>query len=179
MTEYPRNMVPLKDNTLQLLTEGGAISLYFATIERPVDPEDLVRVTGLPRADAEALASRLLAAGLLRMKGERFVAGPHHVREEDFDAPGRASFRLALVSYAQGIVDEARHALRTRGDGARAGIAVITLADDPDILSRAMTIAAEAEDQMRALAEEMPPQQASRRVRVMYFTGSASEPSTH
>lgn len=172
---WPRNIIPIDDDLVKLLGSDRALALYLAALDQPVPPADLVRVTGRPREDAERIAGELLQAGLLRVEGGRYVAGRAHLREEDLDAPGRGAFRLAVLSIAQGAIDETRHAVRTRREKVRTGVGVVTLPDDPETLAKMTAILAEAEDQLRVLQDDHPPTGASRRVRVVFFIGSTSD----
>lgn len=179
MTElWPRNIVPVDDNIVRLLASDRSLALYLAALDRPVPPSDLVRITGRPREDAERTATEMIGAGLLRIVDGHYVAGKTHLREEDLDAAGRGPFHLAVLNIVQSAVDETRHAVRMRRDKVRAGIGLVTLPDRPEALARAAAILAEAEDQLRGLQEELPPNETERRVRVVMFVGSTSDTVT-
>jgi len=170
---WPRNIVPIDDEKIRLLSSEGALVLYLTALDDPVAPSDLARVTRLAPAAAQRVADELLASGLLTLSEGRYGAGVRHVREDDFSAPGRVAFRLALASVAQNAIDDSRAAVRDRPTDTKVGISMVTLADDPDVLSRAISIVVQAEDELRALQEEHPARPGEPRLRVVMFTGSA------
>lgn len=172
---WPRNVTPIDESTVKLLGTGRALALYLATLDGGVGLDDLVRITGRPRPDAERTASDLVRAGLVKFEGGKFIPVRRHLREEDLDAIGHAPLRRAIVDLARSAVDDADQVLRKRRGDARAGGGFVTLPDTPEVLARMTGILAEAEDQLRALQDEHPPESAPRRVRVLIFVGSTNE----
>jgi hypothetical protein len=166
--DYPMNMRPLDADAIRVLSNAGSLALYLAACDRPIPQADLARATGRPYDAALRRAEALMSVGLLRLENGVYVAEVRHVREEDLDEPGKTAFRMGILASAIGAVEDAKRAFRLRPQSAKAGIAMITLPDRPDVTARAVAILAEAEDQLRALAEETPPN--GQRTRVVFFT---------
>lgn len=176
MDPWPRNIVPIDDARLRALATPMALTLFLSALDAPIPRAALGRIASAPQAEAEATARGLVEAGVLRLQGETFVAGPRHIREEDLDAPGKVAFHGAMLTVAQGIVTEASRTLAIMQDDARIGLGSVTIPGDADSLARAATILAETEDQLRALAEDAPDPDADR-IRVLFLL--ATRPRDH
>lgn len=174
---WPRNIVPINDEIVRVLGRDRALTIFFAALDGGLRREDLVRVTGRPRADAERTAEELLRAGLLRLEEGVYHAAKRHLRETALDSTANASYRRAMIEHAREAIDDTSYVLRARVGDARVGGGVVTLPDDPETLARMTAILAEAEDQLRALQEERPPASAPRQIRVLMFVGSTSAAS--
>ena len=173
---WPRDVTPIDDEVVKLLGNDRALVLYLAALDGGVRIEDLVRVTGRPRQQAEHTASQLVRAGLLRFEGGVFRPVTRHLREADIDDPSHGPLRRAFVDLAKAAVDETDQVLRKRRGDARAGGGFVTIPDTTEALAKMTGILAQAEDQLRALQDEHPPGSAPRQVRVLIFVGSTSEP---
>ena len=169
--DWPRNIRPLDDGALALLGDPVALGIYLAVGESPVSREELGRVTGVPLAQAQRAAEALAHAGLVRYDRGSYVPSARHLREADLDDAAGVPLRMAMLRVAQAAVDQAQRALDGRGAAAKVGIGMASFPDRPDILARAAAIIGEAEDQLRALAEEEPAWRGPR-VRAMIFLGS-------
>lgn len=164
---WPRNIVAYDEEVLRTLSSLPNLALYHAALDAPLDRARLA-------PEEQRAAEALLRVGLLREAGGALVPGPRHLRDADLDAPGRGEYRRALVALAGGAIEKTDAALDAQGAQATAAFAVITLPNDPAILSRAATILAEAEDQMRAVAEEAG-REGPRRLQALFFIGSRPE----
>ena len=161
---WPRNIVPYDERKVKALGSVDRVALYMAAIDAPLDEAAL---STSERADAEVL----LEAGLLARKGGTLVPTNRHSRDPLYGVPGQLEHKMAKLQYAKHVINSAGDAIAQQGVDAQAGIGVVTLPDTPDALSIATGILAEAEDQLRALAETAEPDH-GRKVRVMIFVGS-------
>lgn len=132
---------------MRALSSSPAIGLYLSTLDRPVSRAQL-------DPTQRALADELLSVGLLEEKGNRLLATATHHRDPDVSTPAVLARRAAVIGYAGGVIADARKALETRGEAAHAAAGFVRLPDDPAVVARAIAIIAEAEDQLRALAED-------------------------
>lgn len=161
--DWPRNIVPHDERSLRALSSVASYALYEAALDKPLLEADLTK-------DEEAIVHDLVAAGLLRRAEGRLFPTHRHRRDAAPGIPGRMEHKLAKVGYAQAIVGGTLIGLERRGPDALAAVGVVTLPETPEMVARAVAIMAEAEDQLRALAEEAP--DVKTRFRVVVFAGS-------
>lgn len=164
---WPRNIVPYTEQALRALSTVESVALYEAALDRPLREDDLT-------AQQAKLVAELVDAELLERRDGLLVPTVRHRREPDEDAPFNKEHKLAVVGYAQQIMTETTKALETRGARAQAALGVVTLPERPEIVARAVGIMAEAEDQLRALAEEEASDTRGPKMRVYVFLGSTS-----
>lgn len=172
MSAWPRNVRPLDDSSMSLLSDPANVGLWLLAHDEPVPDDALAGVMRVPAPEAERRAKEMEAAGLLRRTPRGYLVASQHNREPDLDSPQGLALRAAILNRVRGIVDDAQRALDVRGPQARAGIGVVTLPDTPEVLARATAILAEAEDQLRALADDPGAPIGGPRVRAMMFLGS-------
>ena len=162
---WPRNIIPYTEDKLRALSTVASIELYEAALDGPLAESEI-------GPDQLELADQMVKAGLLRRERGLLVPTHRHRRDPDGDVPGVVEHKRAVVGYAQALLADTLHALDARGHEAIAGLGVVTLPDKPDVVARATTIIAEAEDQLRALAEEHPRHEGDRALRLMVFIGA-------
>lgn len=160
---WPRNIVPYDETRLRALSTVESLALYSASLDKPLDESTLTK-------EHAAIAHELLDAGVLRREGGRLWPTSRHRRDAEADVPGRLEHKRAVVTFTRSILDETRGALE-RDDKTLAGLGYVTFPDRPKVLAEAMGILAEAEDQLRALAEETSADPRGE-VRVVLFVGS-------
>lgn len=152
----------------------GALAVYFALQDSPLDDAALRRVAG---ADADAAIAALEDAGLAaRAPQGPWTATARHLRSSDEpDVGARVPYGEAVLEVAASIVADGRRSLDAWGEEARAGIGIVTLPDDPDVLPEITDILAEAEDRLRALALRHATGEAAPRLRVTFLVTSTDE----
>lgn len=163
----------MDDAALSLLSEPSALALYLAAADRPLPQRALARAAGVRAEEAAGKAEALVRAGLLRKEDDAYVATSRHLRERDLAAADGVPLRRAMVRAARAMLDDSERAMHA-DETAKSGIGVAIVPDREDVLARAAAIVAEAEDQLRALAEE-DPGWTGPHVRVMVFLGSLRE----
>lgn len=159
---WPRNIVPYDDRKLRALSTPGHVALFEAT---PLCEIDLT-------ATQRALADEMVDAGLLRRQGTRYVAIQRHRRDAPPGTPGREAHKRAVLACARDVVEDTGATLDAQGADATCAIGMIPIPDTPEAMARAFGILAEAEDQLRALREELPRARGAAEFRVLLFVGS-------
>lgn len=159
---WPRNIVPYDEKKLRALCTPAHVALHEAAPLHEVDLTPAERV----------LAQQLLEAGLLRRDGTRYVVTQRHRRDAEQGTGGRLEHKQAVVASARELLDQTGASLDARGADATAAIGIIALPETPDAIARAFGILAEAEDQLRALREEMPRARNAPQFQILLFIGS-------
>lgn len=161
---WPRNIIPYDEPKLRALATVEGVALHLAAIDGAVREADLT--------PAElALARDIIDAGLLAVEDGYLVPTVRHHRDPDGDIAGRFEHKQAKVAYAEKVIAEAKQELASGGAAAHVAIGIVTFPDTPEAVAEANAIIAEAEDQLRALAETAAPDH-GKKVRVMLFVGS-------
>lgn len=161
---WPRNIVPYTEETLRALSTVESVALYDSALDQPLVEADLAPSTRI-------IADALLTAGLLARRGGELVPTNRHRRDPEGDVPGVVEHKRAIVGYMRDIMRETEAALVARGHRAVAASGVVTIAERPESVARAVAIMAEAEDQLRALAEEFR-EEGAPTMRVVVYVGS-------
>jgi len=161
---WPRNIIPHDERTLRALGSVESLRFLVAAMDSPI-------VDALLEGRDRAIADDLVDAGLLAREDGTLVPTTRHRRDPPVDAPGHLDHKRAKVALARGMLDDAGRALDERGPHAHAAFGLVSLPDSPDAIAQANAILAEAEDQLRAIAEDAPPG-GGPTARVLIFVGS-------
>lgn len=161
---WPRNIVPYTEEKLRALSTVQSVALYDAALDAPLVEADLA-------PEKRAIAEALLTAGLLVRRGSELIPTNRHRRDPEGDVPGVVEHKLAIVGYMREIMRETEAALAARGHRAVAASGVVSISERPESIARAIAIMAEAEDQLRALAEEFR-EEGAPTMRVVVYAGS-------
>lgn len=164
---WPRNIVPYDEKKLRALSSVGNLALYEGTADHPLREEGLDH-------DARARVEELVQAGLLVLRDGAYHRVHRHMRDPGGKVPGRLEYKRAIVQLASSLLEGTARALDARGPDETSAMAVVRLPADPETLAHVFAIVAEAEDQLRALAEDAPPRDPDApELRVTLFIGSS------
>lgn len=162
---WPRNIIPYDERKLRALGTVERVALYIATLDGALAEGDLSK-------EEQAITHDLVAAGLLQRADGVLVPVNRHSRDPETDVAGHLEHKRAKLGFAAAVVADAQRELDDRGPRAHAAIGIVTFPDTLEVVAQANAILAEAEDQLRALAEDAAPDH-GKRARVMLFVGSA------
>lgn len=162
---WPRNIIPYDEAKVKALGRVESVALYNEAIDSALVEADL------PPA-AQAIARELVDAGLLTREKGKLVPIHRHSRDPETHIAASLDHKRAKLGYAEQLLADMRRAIDERGIRAHCALGMVTLPDTPEAIAQANAILAEAEDQLRALAEENP-LDGTGTARVVIFVGSA------